>query len=464
MINTLIDLFLLISTDKKSITSNNLCTFYQFIAKKLIDIENQRPNIISSFLSQNNSKNEHNDKINHKQIDGFIYHNKDIIKKITKDVIIYNFQNELLSLFNDMIDYLYEENLVILSDEQKHILKNIINKKLSEKNILYSSNAPINNLLVQKIKKKEIRKYILELINNNNYNSNFLLFDFSIKNYINFFNTKNIEKNRCTAEKFVNLINAIIKIYNTDKKNIYNKKINTVKIKSLGKIPFINIDNTNNIIIKEKSLRNKNTKNDINKYYNKVNHSVNNGKREYFNLNNIFIKKKKRQTAYNNIQKEPKNINIEDKNNKTQDTIPGQTLNNCYSLDNLPKNENIGNYLNNIIKNVNTNTNRKRNELNLRKINYNKMKDFYSKSQRGKNNTKDIDIKHKPTLSAIFNKDINDLNKKSKKYNININNCNLLGNFTFDNDDKNNNNNIDFIYVNKNENDFNEKNIGCIIY
>ena len=74
MLKTLIDFFLLISSDKKKITCTNISTFYQFITKKIIDIENQRPFIIINSLSYSNLylKQSYNENISNKNIDGFI--------------------------------------------------------------------------------------------------------------------------------------------------------------------------------------------------------------------------------------------------------------------------------------------------------------------------------------------------------------------------------------------------------
>ena len=146
MINTLVDLFLLISTDKKTITCNNISTFYQFITKKIPEIDNQRSNIITCFLNQKNSKNDNNinnEKRVHTNINAFIYKNEEIMGKITKDVTIKNFQNKLLSLFNDMIDFLYEEHILLLSDIQMNLLEKKINQKLMEKKELYPGQYPM---------------------------------------------------------------------------------------------------------------------------------------------------------------------------------------------------------------------------------------------------------------------------------------------------------------------------------
>ena len=182
MLKSLLDFFLLISTDRKSITSNNISTFHTFIIKKIPEIENQRPGIlITSLIKYNNKFNK--EKIPCKQIKGFIFQNEEINNKIDKNALIKNFQNELLFLFNDLIDYLYEEKIFVISDDNKDILKNRINKKSVEKNLLYSKNKSLSNRqMIQEIRKKEIRNYIIELINNNKMNNNFISFNFTIKN------------------------------------------------------------------------------------------------------------------------------------------------------------------------------------------------------------------------------------------------------------------------------------------
>jgi hypothetical protein len=136
MLKTLIDFFLLISSDKKKITCTNISTFYQFITKKIIDIENQRPFIIINSLSYSNLylKQSYNENISSKNIDGFIFQNDESTNKtnriMDKNIAIKKFQKELISLFNDMIDFIYEEKIVILREDNKIILINKINNKL----------------------------------------------------------------------------------------------------------------------------------------------------------------------------------------------------------------------------------------------------------------------------------------------------------------------------------------------
>ena len=219
MLKTLVDLFLLISTDKKSITSNDISIFYLFITKKLSEIENHRPGLI--FSSINNSKNNNED----------IKYGKNLISKneeINKNIKIKNIQNELLSLFTDMINFLYEENNITFTNDKKNILNNKINKNLS------FQNNSLENELIQKNKKDEISYCIIELIQKNNLNNKNISFNCSIKDFIKFFNSKNKDKNRHIADKFINIINPIIKIYNSDNKTKFHKK----KYKSKNKMPF----------------------------------------------------------------------------------------------------------------------------------------------------------------------------------------------------------------------------------
>ena len=348
MLKSLIDFFLLLSSDKKSITTYDISTFHSFIIKKIPEIENQRPGMISNSLIKNIIK-LNQEKITIRQIKSFTFQNGEINNEIDKNNIIKNFQNELLSLFNDLIDYLYEENIFILSNVNKDILTNRINKKLIEKNLIYSKkNILDNKTFIQEIKKLEIRNYIIDLINNNKNNNNFISFNFTIKHFINFFNSKNKDKIRYIADKFIRIINPVIKLYQTDKKIIHSKKINKVRTKSFAKISMINVDNNN--FFKEKTERYKNFKtnnNEKNNKKHKTNNSINFQRREKttFNLNNIIIKKKDKK-IYKKEKKYSKE-KLQEENNLTLDTIPCQTLNNCISFNNIQKNILIENYLNN---------------------------------------------------------------------------------------------------------------------
>ena len=89
-----------------------------------------------------------------------------------------------------MVDFIYEEKIVILREDKKIILINKINNKLEEKNIFVKGNA--SNYAINYIKKTETRNYIIELINNNKYHDNFTYFNFTIKTLL-IFSTPKIE-------------------------------------------------------------------------------------------------------------------------------------------------------------------------------------------------------------------------------------------------------------------------------
>ena len=63
--------------------------------------------------------------ISNKNIDGFIFQNDESGNKTNrityKNIAIKKFQKELISLFNDMIDFMYEETIVILKEDKKII-------------------------------------------------------------------------------------------------------------------------------------------------------------------------------------------------------------------------------------------------------------------------------------------------------------------------------------------------------
>jgi hypothetical protein len=117
-----------------------------------------------------------------------------------------------------LINSYFKEEIIIY-----YFIINKINNKLKDKNIFVKGKA--SNYAINDIKKIETRNYIIELINNNKYNDNFISFNFTIKNFIDFFNTKNRNKNRYIAEQFVKAINPIIKIYKHDKKLSQIKKL-----------------------------------------------------------------------------------------------------------------------------------------------------------------------------------------------------------------------------------------------
>ena len=442
MLKTLVDLFLLISTDKKSITINDISIFYLFITKKLSEIENHRPGLI--FSSLNNSKNNNEDIISNNE-------------EINKNIKLKNIQNELLSLFIDMIDFLYDEKIIILSNDKRNSLNNKINKNLS------FQNNSLENELIQKNKKDEFRHYIIELIKNNNLNNKNISFTCSINNFVKFFNSKNKDKNRYIAVKLINIVNPIIKIYNSDNKTKFHKKNYKSKAKCLSnRIPVIN--NIKNNIFKEKTFNKNNLKNiRTKKYYHKINHSFNNKKKDIYNLNDMFSKNNEN-SIYNKKKILPKEKKKEE-NNLTHDTIPGQTLNNCISFNKFHKNniliESYINYLNNYNKNSNQNIDISdiNFEQNKNEIIINEIKNIFPNSQID-NFTKKYHKKR--NISILYNNDLLEINENNNK------------------NDKNENNNEEQKFINKEkrkkrnssitsaeskkEDIINEKYIQCIIF
>ena len=479
MLKTLIDFFLLISCDKKKITCTNISTFYQFITKKIIDIENQRPFIIINSLSYSNLylKQSYNENISSKNIDGFIFQNDESTNKtnriMDKNIAIKKFQKELISLFNDMIDFIYEEKIVILREDNKIILINKINNKLKDKNIFVKGKA--SNYAINDIKKIETRNYIIELINNNKYNDNFISFNFTIKNFIDFFNTKNRNKNRYIAEQFVKAINPIIKIYKNDKKLSQIKKINKTKTRSLSKIPIIHID-TNDLYKAKISNRKKNycnmkykmsnssknnvsSNSNIKNYVHKGNYSFHKKKGKY-GFSNLLLNKNKRKTENYNKSKISKK-NSKEQNDVTHDTIQCQTLNNCNSFDNIQNMYKIENILYNNIKTNSTHINGnkikiKSNRANSKNIVINEIRNFYSNSQ-----IEYFKNKNKSSITTLYDNDIYDLNKNIYKNcdleeNCNLKTCNIDTNVK--------NRESKMISTSQKEEELNEKGSGCFIY
>ena len=480
MLKTLIDFFLLISSDKTTITCNNILTFYQFITKKIIDIETQRPFIITNSLNQSYLKQSYNGKIISKTGAGFAIQSDENINKtnriMSKNIEIKKFQKEIISLFNDMIDFLYEENIIILKEDKNNILKNKINRKLKEKNIFSRTNS--TNNLINNIKKMETRKYIIELINDNKNNNNFSSFNFTIKNFIDFFNTKNKNKNRLIAEKFIVAINPIIKIYKNDKKLTHLKKVNKTKTRSLSRIPIIHIDNNDlftakignekninyQFRYKKDSINNNSTNNNLNNYLYKINHSFNKKKNNY-GFNDLILNRIKRKTEYHNKSK-ISNSNLNEQKDVTHDTIQCQTLNNCNSFDNIQNIYKLENILNNNIKNISTNINlsckikNKNKKSNSKKVIINEIKNFYSNSQidyfkRNNNNN------NKSSITTLYDNDLYDLNKNINKNKKSDQNCNLKSCIIkFEKNSKE----LKLSSDSKKEEELNEKYFGCLIF
>ena len=402
MLKTLVDLFLLLSNDKKTITSYNMSIFYQFITKKILEIENHHPTMLITSLDKNYINQKNNENIFDKGRKGFFNHNELMENKDNKKIIIKNFQNELLFLFNDMIDYLNENKILILSNDKKDILTNKINKKIKS----------LEKIQAQNIEKEETRNFIIELMNLNLLNNNFIYFNFTINHFINFFNSQNKDKNRLIAVKFINFINPIIKMYKNDIKIARKKNIYKSKTKSLSKISIINIYNNKS--------NESNTKKKIFHNFNKINKSLNNKLKDKFNLNNMIIKKIKRNTAYNKKRIEGKE-NLKKANNISGDTLPCQTLNNCISFNNSQVNCFAKKKLNNNIKIIKGKSND--NQSNIEKLAINELNYLeYQKNFKNKTFYIPNNKMKKRNQNKIGNYKLGDLNidKNEKKRKTNI--------------------------------------------
>ena len=173
MLKTLSDLFLLISTDTKKITNQDLSIFYNFIIKKIPKIEQQFPLMISKSFSNDISQNT---------------------KKENNKKLFIHFQKQVYNLLIDLIEFCYKEKIIKLNNEIEKYLSQL--KSKDNKNI-------------------ESQKFLIYLIINNKVNCNIYP-----KDYLKFFNTENKTKKRIIAERFVNFSNNLIKIYKDNKKNI----------------------------------------------------------------------------------------------------------------------------------------------------------------------------------------------------------------------------------------------------
>lgn len=211
MLQALSDLFLVISSDTKKITNQDLSIFYNFIIKKIPQIEQQYPLIISKILNDNININEY--KIN-----------KD---KDTKKLFIH-FQKQIFNLYTELIYFCFKEGIIKL------------NNKILQENILikvgFNNNKQSND--------NELQKFLIYLVINNKVNC--IIYP---NEYIKFFNIEN--KRRIIAERFMKFIKQMIIIYKESKKH-YNIKriINTEKKisnteKKLGLNNRLNDDNKN---------------------------------------------------------------------------------------------------------------------------------------------------------------------------------------------------------------------------
>ena len=206
MLQALSDLFLLLSNDTKKITNKDLIVFYNFIIKKIPQIEQQFPSIISRSLTNNIPTNFSEDR----QIDISVYRiNKD---NNTKKLFIH-FQKQIFGLFGELILFCFKEGIIKL------------NNIILQENILtkVGFNSSKGNINPQN--EKETQKFLIHSVIHNKVNCTIYP-----KYYIKFFNTENIIKKRTCAERFMKFIKHMIIIYKEGKKHPNIKRVvNTEK-------------------------------------------------------------------------------------------------------------------------------------------------------------------------------------------------------------------------------------------
>ena len=305
MLQVLSDLFLLISNDGNKITNKDISIFYNFIIKKMPMIEQQYPSMIVNSLkipSQNiddKNKNGFNDFKNSKD---------------SKKLFIY-FQEQIINLFNDLIDFCYNEGIIKLNEKVEKLIKTKIDDKIKEKNDKKNGNSSKFNynvfyqkeMYIKKAKREEIRNFLIFLIINGDIN-----FNIYPNNYIKFFNSDKKIKNRTSAGQFMKFIKNFIEIYKENKKEKnkrINNKINNTAVKNINRTERKN-DNRNNNKIEEKTNKTdgKNSSNGIkslNTEIKKIDLNRNNNKvKEKINTN--LLKKERNKlsskNSYNQIR------------------------------------------------------------------------------------------------------------------------------------------------------------------
>ena len=214
MLQSLSDFFLLISSDSKKITNRDLTIFYNFIVKKMPQMEQQYPNLVSKSLNTQEGKNYNNDK---DELDIKEFKNCKDSKKIFA-----HFQKQIMNLFNNLIEYCYNEGIIKLNKKFDQVLKVKIDDKIKEKvNKKMSNNWKYNynnNHYIKRAKTNEIRNFLIFLIINGDIN-----FNIYPNEFVNFFNGENKSKNRNIVDQFMRIIKNIIKIYKDNKRNNIKK-------------------------------------------------------------------------------------------------------------------------------------------------------------------------------------------------------------------------------------------------
>ena len=296
MLQALSDFFLILSSDTKKITNKDLIIFYNFIIKKIPQIEQQFPSIISKSLINNNITT---DLSTDKQIDINEYKiNKD---NNTKKLFIH-FQKQLFNLFSELIIFCFKEGIIKINDI------------IIQENILTKVGFNSSKVKFDPQNDKETQKFLIHSVIHNKVNCTIYPTD-----YIKFFNTENTSKKRICAERFMKFIKHMIIIYKESKKHPNIKRVvNTEK----------KVSNTERIF-----------------GYN--NRQIYEGKK----LSIKKIKKIEKKISIKDNSSTDKSIivnnSLEDDNVENNDTIKGNTLKNINKKYLIKKNENITNKINN---------------------------------------------------------------------------------------------------------------------
>ena len=296
MLQALSDFFLILSSDTKKITNKDLIIFYNFIIKKIPQIEQQFPSIISKSLINNNITP---DLSTDKQIDINEYKiNKD---NNTKKLFIH-FQKQLFNLFSELIIFCFKEGIIKIHDI------------IIQENILTKVGFNSSKVKFDPQNDKETQKFLIHSVIHNKVNCTIYPTD-----YIKFFNTENTSKKRICAERFMKFIKHMIIIYKESKKHPNIKRVvNTEK----------KVSNTERIF-----------------GYN--NRQIYEGKK----LSIKKIKKIEKKISIKDNSSTDKSIivnnSLEDDNAENNDTIKGNTLKNINKKYLIKKNENITNKINN---------------------------------------------------------------------------------------------------------------------
>ena len=296
MLQALSDFFLILSSDTKKITNKDLIIFYNFIIKKIPQIEQQFPSIISKYLINNNITP---DLSTDKQIDINEYKiNKD---NNTKKLFIH-FQKQLFNLFSELIIFCFKEGIIKIHDI------------IIQENILTKVGFNSSKVKFDPQNDKETQKFLIHSVIHNKVNCTIYPTD-----YIKFFNTENTSKKRICAERFMKFIKHMIIIYKESKKHPNIKRVvNTEK----------KVSNTERIF-----------------GYN--NRQIYEGKK----LSIKKIKKIEKKISIKDNSSTDKSIivnnSLEDDIAENNDTIKGNTLKNINKKYLIKKNDNITNKINN---------------------------------------------------------------------------------------------------------------------